>query len=944
MFSADFLCGVVEGFYGRPWTPEQRKDLFCLMNRLGLNMYMYAPKDDCKHRAYWRDLYSVEEAEQLTSLITAAKEQGVLFVYALSPGLDITFSNPKEVTSLKRKLEQVSQFGCEAFALLFDDIDTEMSVADTEVFQSFAHAQVSVTNEAFQYLGQPRFLFCPTEYCATRAHPSVKNSEYLQTLGAKLLPDIHIMWTGGKVVSKFITIESVKELTSVIKRKPLIWDNIHANDYDQQRMYLGPYKGRSTDLKSYISGVLTNPNCEYFLNHIALHTLATWNKAGGSADTKKDEPPGDMTEEAAISADEQLETEGNNEPGQRKLRINHGDYDPDHALKLAIADWLNVFSQTKLSSKKKVVVIPPVVTPPLPLTAPPVQSVNTCMSVTPTTNTSFAATLEETTGVVASEILKKTEVFSPLGVENFTPSSIPVNSLVSQPPSMEDTLEPMECNGDNAPADSNALFRTSDADSTVVPTKGSTSISTSTATSSKVTDIDMHEADVAEKSPAKEPQEVEGEEDITPLTDSNTESATDCEMQVDGSAEQPVGDSESSNGQERKSVVRERVTEDDLALMCELFYLPYEHGQRATQKLEDIYWLRTNAFVLCSAKKTGKTSEKAAEWTDRAAEFFKFCKDVKQLMSRLLNTPNRSLLYDIYPYMWDMEIAVSMIGSFVKWLALGLLVEMGCDYLDTFYTWCSKNHKEAFLSGDKEPWLFRGGLTGEFHRMLPLDSAGDLFIRQMPRQVSSKVYTIRPYLAKDEEALYNVCSMRYSEDNNNDKSFDEYPQLIGDKHVGHFLTLSPEYCFVVEESENIIGYVLAALDVKVFRNKIQAAWMPELHSKYPLQVEETKDLSPAQEMIKSLHEEEVDMPVTLYARLPSPIFVDILPTVEDQGLIKNLLACVLAALKSNGSTGVHTAIPEGDEAHLEFYAKLGFFRVPEQDQFSEGFILLGRGI
>lgn len=41
---------------------EQRKDLFALMNRTGLNTYMYAPKDDCKHRAFWRDLYSVEEA------------------------------------------------------------------------------------------------------------------------------------------------------------------------------------------------------------------------------------------------------------------------------------------------------------------------------------------------------------------------------------------------------------------------------------------------------------------------------------------------------------------------------------------------------------------------------------------------------------------------------------------------------------------------------------------------------------------------------------------------------------------------------------------------------------------------------------------------------------------------------------------------------------------
>ena len=26
-----FLCGVVEGIYGRPWTTEQRKDLFTKM-------------------------------------------------------------------------------------------------------------------------------------------------------------------------------------------------------------------------------------------------------------------------------------------------------------------------------------------------------------------------------------------------------------------------------------------------------------------------------------------------------------------------------------------------------------------------------------------------------------------------------------------------------------------------------------------------------------------------------------------------------------------------------------------------------------------------------------------------------------------------------------------------------------------------------------------------
>ena len=32
------------------------------MAQWGMNCYLYAPKDDDKHRAIWRDLYSLEEA------------------------------------------------------------------------------------------------------------------------------------------------------------------------------------------------------------------------------------------------------------------------------------------------------------------------------------------------------------------------------------------------------------------------------------------------------------------------------------------------------------------------------------------------------------------------------------------------------------------------------------------------------------------------------------------------------------------------------------------------------------------------------------------------------------------------------------------------------------------------------------------------------------------
>lgn len=54
-------------------------------------------------------LYSLE---QLMTLISSAKEYGIEFIYAISPGLDITFSNQKEVSALKRKLDQAWQCYC----------------------------------------------------------------------------------------------------------------------------------------------------------------------------------------------------------------------------------------------------------------------------------------------------------------------------------------------------------------------------------------------------------------------------------------------------------------------------------------------------------------------------------------------------------------------------------------------------------------------------------------------------------------------------------------------------------------------------------------------------------------------------------------------------------------------------------------------------------------
>lgn len=166
-----------------------------------------------------------------------------------------------------------------------------MTKSDKEVYQSFAHAQVSISNDIYCHLNRyqpnrPNFLFCPTQYCSTRAVPSVNESEYLSIIGQKLHPAIDIFWTGSKVISKILTPEDIREITETLRRKPLIWDNLHANDYDQKRVFLGPYIGRSPELIPLLRGVVTNPNCEFHANTIAIHTLGQWSRCSAEVNSK----------------------------------------------------------------------------------------------------------------------------------------------------------------------------------------------------------------------------------------------------------------------------------------------------------------------------------------------------------------------------------------------------------------------------------------------------------------------------------------------------------------------------------------------------------------------------------------------------------------------------------------------------------------------------------
>jgi protein O-GlcNAcase/histone acetyltransferase len=278
-----FLAGVIEGFYGPPWSPVERAELLEWMAAWRLNTYLYAPKDDLKHRAAWRELYEPSETAPLAAQIQGCRGRNIRFIYALSPGLDIRFSEPAEVERILARFDQLLTLGCENFALLFDDIPDQMRAEDRQRFGSFAAAQCHVANAAFRWLRErrpnARFLFCPTPYCGRMAERQLGGAGYLETIGQELAEAIDICWTGPEIIAREITVEHARTLQSRLRRKPLIWDNLHANDYDGRRMYCGPYAGRPAELRHEVAGILCNPNTEFPLNYVPLRTFAAFVEA-----------------------------------------------------------------------------------------------------------------------------------------------------------------------------------------------------------------------------------------------------------------------------------------------------------------------------------------------------------------------------------------------------------------------------------------------------------------------------------------------------------------------------------------------------------------------------------------------------------------------------------------------------------------------------------------
>lgn len=268
----DVPCrGVVEGFYGIPWSHEARMDQLDFYGRNKMNIYIYGPKDDPYHRTpHWRTPYPKQEGVRISQLVDRAKQNEVIFYWAIHPGVDIRW-NEEDRSLLLQKLESVYRLGVRGFAVFFDDISGEGTKADK---------QAELLNYIDEHFVQPKgdvapLIMCPTIY--NRGWMG-KDDGYTTALGEKLNQDIQIMWTGDQVVTT-IDKGTLDFINPQFKRKSFIWWNYPVSDYVTDHMLLGPVYGNDLNIKDNVSAFVSNPMEHAEASKIALYGVAdyTWN-------------------------------------------------------------------------------------------------------------------------------------------------------------------------------------------------------------------------------------------------------------------------------------------------------------------------------------------------------------------------------------------------------------------------------------------------------------------------------------------------------------------------------------------------------------------------------------------------------------------------------------------------------------------------------------------
>lgn len=276
MPSSPFVVrGVVEGFYGPPYTFPQRDDLIRWMGARGYTLYIYGPKNDRQHRNRWREPYPESMLARFGATVRTAAAAGVAFCYAISPAVSICYTSREDFAILTNKLAAFYGLGVRAFAIFFDDIDEVFRhPEDAAVYPSVAAAHADLCNRVYGWL-QARDPACTLSMSPADYYGTAPFSVYLWTLGEQLHPGIDVFYTGPATCSSTISAGDSLAFAEALRRPPIIWDNYPVNDLAMKgELHLGPIQGRDPCLSRAARGIVVNPMLQPEASRVVLSTYA----------------------------------------------------------------------------------------------------------------------------------------------------------------------------------------------------------------------------------------------------------------------------------------------------------------------------------------------------------------------------------------------------------------------------------------------------------------------------------------------------------------------------------------------------------------------------------------------------------------------------------------------------------------------------------------------
>lgn len=290
---AMLIRGTIEGFYGAPWSMADRSKHIEFLARSKANTFIYSPKDDPYARDRWRDAYPAATLKALGKLAATARRNHVDFVYAISPGPTVCFSDPADAKALLRKFDAFRALGVRSFYVALDDIEyTKWNCErDKTTFGASGAQAAGIAQSHLLNLVQAdlvarhdaasELIMVPTEYY------DAKESPYKEALRKHLDPKIVVQWTGTDVVPPAISIPDARAATKAFGRKTLLWDNYPVNDFETSagRLLMAPYARREAGLSAELSGIVSNPMNQEVPSRVAVMGLTAfaWNDSGYDA-------------------------------------------------------------------------------------------------------------------------------------------------------------------------------------------------------------------------------------------------------------------------------------------------------------------------------------------------------------------------------------------------------------------------------------------------------------------------------------------------------------------------------------------------------------------------------------------------------------------------------------------------------------------------------------